>query len=54
MLGFGGAGFQAIGAYAAAVLSIEFGLGIWQTVALATLTGGLIGFLIAPGLGVGP
>lgn len=46
-LNLGGAGFQAIGAYAAAILSIEVGLGIWQTILVATLVGGVIGFLIA-------
>jgi len=46
-LNLGGAGFQAIGAYAAAILSLEFGLNIWLTIVVATLVGGLIGFLIA-------
>ena len=46
-LNLGGAGFQAIGAYAAAILSIEFGLGIVTTIILSTIVGGLIGFLIA-------
>ena len=46
-LNLGGAGFQAIGAYAAALLSLELGLGIWQAVVLATIIGGLIGFLVA-------
>lgn len=46
-LNLGGAGFQAIGAYAAALLSLEAGLGIWASVVLATLIGALIGFLIA-------
>jgi branched-chain amino acid transport system permease protein len=46
-LNLGGAGFQAIGAYGAAILSLEFGLGIWAAIAAATLIGGLIGFLIA-------
>lgn len=46
-LNLGGAGFQAIGAYAAAILSVEMGFGVWATVALASGFGGLIGFLIA-------
>lgn len=46
-LNLGGAGFQAIGAYGAAILSLEFGLGIWAAIAAATVIGGLIGFLIA-------
>lgn len=46
-LNLGGAGFQAIGAYGAAILSLEFGLGIWAAIAAATAIGGLIGFLIA-------
>lgn len=46
-LNLGGAGFQAIGAYAAAILSIEAGMGIWQTIVLSTLVGALVGFLIA-------
>jgi len=46
-LNLGGAGFQAIGAYAAAILSIELGFGIGMTIVFATLFGGLVGFLIA-------
>ena len=46
-LNLGGAGFQAIGAFGAALLSTEAGLGIAATVALATLIGGLVGFAIA-------
>jgi branched-chain amino acid transport system permease protein len=46
-LNLGGAGFQAIGAYAAAILSLEFGLNIWLAIVVATAVGGLIGFLIA-------
>ncbi len=46
-LNLGGAGFQAIGAYAAAILSVELGFGIVSTIVLATLAGALIGFLIA-------
>jgi branched-chain amino acid transport system permease protein len=46
-LNLGGAGFQAIGAYAAAYLSSSFGLPVPVTLAVATLLAGLIGFLIA-------
>jgi branched-chain amino acid transport system permease protein len=46
-LNLGGAGFQAIGAYACAILGIELGLPIAATIVLATLIGGLVGFLIA-------
>lgn len=46
-LNLGGAGFQAIGAYAAAVLSIEYGLGIGPSIVLAMVVGCAIGFLIA-------
>ena len=46
-LNLGGAGFQAIGAYAAALLSVEMGFGIGPTILLATLIGGLVGFLVA-------
>lgn len=46
-LNLGGAGFQAIGAFGAALLSVEAGFGVAQTVALATLIGGLVGFAVA-------
>ena len=46
-LNLGGAGFQAIGAYACALLSNELGLSIAMSILLATIAGGLIGFLIA-------
>ncbi|MGI9436000.1 MAG: branched-chain amino acid ABC transporter permease [Geminicoccaceae bacterium] len=46
-LNLGGAGFQAIGAYACALLSNELGLSITMSILLATFAGGLIGFLIA-------
>lgn len=46
-LNLGGAGFQAIGAYACAVFSVEFGLPIWAAIFLTMVVGGLIGFLIA-------
>ncbi|MGI9487069.1 MAG: branched-chain amino acid ABC transporter permease [Geminicoccaceae bacterium] len=46
-LNLGGAGFQAIGAYACALLSSEFGLSITMSILLATLAGGMIGFVIA-------
>jgi branched-chain amino acid transport system permease protein len=46
-LNLGGAGFQAIGAYACALLSNEFGFSITMSIILATIAGGLIGFLIA-------
>ena len=46
-LNLGGAGFQAIGAYACALLSAEYGLPIATSIVLATLIGGAVGFLIA-------
>lgn len=46
-LNLGGAGFQAIGAYAAALLSVEMGLGIGAAIAAGALAGGLVGFLVA-------
>lgn len=46
-LNLGGAGFQAIGAYACAILSAEMGLPIATSIILATVAGALIGFLIA-------
>ena len=46
-LNLGGAGFQAIGAYASAILSNEMGLSIGLTLLFASIFGGLISFLIA-------
>ena len=46
-LNLGGAGFQAIGAYASAVLSNEIGLSIGLTLIFASIFGGVISFLIA-------
>lgn len=46
-LNLGGAGFQAIGAYASAILSNEVGLSIGLTLIFASIFGGLISFLIA-------
>jgi branched-chain amino acid transport system permease protein len=46
-LNLGGAGFQAIGAYASAILSNEMGLPIGLTLIFASIFGGLISFLIA-------
>jgi branched-chain amino acid transport system permease protein len=46
-LNLGGAGFQAIGAYACALLSNELGFSVTMSIILATIAGGLIGFLIA-------
>ena len=46
-LNLGGAGFQAIGAYASAILSNEMGLPIGLTLIFASIFGGFISFLIA-------
>lgn len=46
-LNLGGAGFQAIGAYASAILSNEMGFPIGLTLIFASIFGGLISFLIA-------
>jgi branched-chain amino acid transport system permease protein len=46
-LNLGGAGFQAIGAYACAMLSATWGFGIASSLLLATAFGGLVGFLVA-------
>ncbi|MEO1105801.1 MAG: branched-chain amino acid ABC transporter permease, partial [Pseudomonadota bacterium] len=46
-LNLGGAGFQAIGAYACAILSAEFGLPLPVTILAATAVGALVGFLVA-------
>ncbi len=46
-LNLGGAGFQAIGAYACAILSNEVGLPIPITLILSAVLGGMISFLIA-------
>lgn len=46
-LNLGGAGFQALGAYAAAYLSATYNLPVPVTVGAAMLVSGVIGFLIA-------
>jgi branched-chain amino acid transport system permease protein len=46
-LNLGGAGFQAIGAYAAAYASSVAGLPIWATIPLAMLVTALVGLLIS-------
>ena len=46
-LNLGGAGFQAIGAYACALLSATYGISIFWTLIFSTLVGAAIGFLIA-------
>ena len=46
-LNLGGAGFQAIGAYACAILSNELGLPIYLTLIFSAILGGAISFLIA-------
>jgi branched-chain amino acid transport system permease protein len=46
-LNLGGAGFQAIGAYASAILSNEMGFSIGLTLIFSSIFGGLISFLIA-------
>ena len=46
-LNLGGAGFQAIGAYASAILSNEMGFPIGLTLIFSSIFGGLISFLIA-------
>ncbi|MBB3021379.1 branched-chain amino acid transport system permease protein [Microvirga lupini] len=46
-LNLGGAGFQALGAYAAAYASASFGLPVYVTIPLAALLAGAIGALIA-------
>ena len=46
-LNLGGAGFQAIGAYACALLSATYGFSIFWTLVFSTLVGAAIGFLIA-------
>ena len=46
-LNLGGAGFQAIGAYACAIFSNEFGLPIYLTLIFSAILGGAISFLIA-------
>ena len=46
-LNLGGAGFQAIGAYACAILSNEIGLPISLTLMFSAILGGAISFLIA-------
>ena len=43
----GGAGFQAIGAYATAWLATQSGVPIWFTISAATLITALVGFLIS-------
>jgi len=46
-LNLGGAGFQAIGAYASAILSNEMGFPIGLTLIFSSIFGGLMSFLIA-------
>ncbi|MEX0346346.1 MAG: branched-chain amino acid ABC transporter permease [Rhizobiaceae bacterium] len=46
-LNLGGAGFQAIGAYAAAVLSSLYGFPVWASILFAITLGSVIGFIIA-------
>ena len=46
-LNLGGAGFQAIGAYACALLSATYGFSIFWTLVFSTLVGAAIGFMIA-------
>jgi branched-chain amino acid transport system permease protein len=46
-LNLGGAGFQAIGAYASAILSNEMGFPIGLTLIFSSIFGGLISFLVA-------
>jgi branched-chain amino acid transport system permease protein len=46
-INLGGAGFQAIGAYATAWLVSQSGLPLWLVIPIATLTTGLVGFLIS-------
>ncbi len=46
-INLGGAGFQAIGAYATGWLSSQAGLPMWFTIPAATLITALIGFLIS-------
>ena len=46
-LNLGGAGFQAIGAYACALLSATYGVPIFWAILLSTAAGAAIGFLIA-------
>ncbi len=46
-LNLGGAGFQAIGAYACALLSNELGYSIYLTLIFSAVLGGAISFLIA-------
>jgi len=46
-LNLGGAGFQAVGAYAAAYLSATFGLPVPVTIGVGVLLAGVVGFLIA-------
>ncbi len=46
-INLGGAGFQAIGAYASGFLSSQAGLPMWFTIPAATLITALVGFLIS-------
>ena len=46
-INLGGAGFQAIGAYATAWLGTVYGLPIWALLLAATVLTGLVGFLIS-------
>lgn len=46
-LNLGGAGFQAIGAYACALLTVDYGLGVVEAIVLSAAAGGLVGFLVA-------
>ncbi|MEM0908722.1 MAG: branched-chain amino acid ABC transporter permease [Pseudomonadota bacterium] len=46
-LNLGGAGFQAIGAYACALLASELGWSLPATIIGAMVVGGLVGFLVA-------
>ncbi|MDO1583401.1 branched-chain amino acid ABC transporter permease [Rhizobium oryzicola] len=46
-LNLGGAGFQALGAYATAFLSAKYGTPSWATIPAAMLVGGLVGGVLA-------
>lgn len=46
-LNLGGAGFQAVGAYATGYLAATYGAPAWLTVPLGMLAAGVVGFLIA-------
>ena len=46
-INLGGAGFQAIGAYATAWLTTQSGVPMWFTISAATLITALVGFLIS-------